>query len=396
MITKKLEDIEIADIRQLVDNNVIEKKTLEYKSELPGDSDGAKKEFLADVSSFANTLGGDLIFGVSEIDEELGEEIGFSIGKPDSEISRLENIIRDGISPRIEVDIRPLDVEGEKKILIIRIKASLNTPHRVIFKGHDKFYRRNSNGKYPIDVDELRTAFLQSSSLIEKIRNFRKERIFGIKAGETPIPISDSSAFMAIHILPLSSFSSPSYLDRDVVKALDEGRHASIFTPVSRGGGWSHRINLDGVVAYCGGDPQKPTFTYTQLYRNGIIEGVESSISDSGAEKILPTYWIENKTMKYVTQMIKLITEFGFQPPFYVFLTLTSVEGFKVREPQRMISINKYSIKVKDLFLPEVVIEKLDYNTGKKFRPVFDMIWNAGGISRSLNFDEDDNFKQNI
>ena len=56
MINKKLEDIIIEDLRQLIDNNVIEKKTLEYKSQLPGNTDLAKKEFLADVSSFANTL----------------------------------------------------------------------------------------------------------------------------------------------------------------------------------------------------------------------------------------------------------------------------------------------------------------------------------------------------
>lgn len=47
-------------------NAVSEGRTIDYKRELPGNSDGDKKEFLADVSSFANTSGGDLILGVDE------------------------------------------------------------------------------------------------------------------------------------------------------------------------------------------------------------------------------------------------------------------------------------------------------------------------------------------
>jgi hypothetical protein len=43
----------------LVDNQVSEHKTIEYKEALLGNADGDKKEFLADVSSFANESGGD-------------------------------------------------------------------------------------------------------------------------------------------------------------------------------------------------------------------------------------------------------------------------------------------------------------------------------------------------
>ena len=64
MINKRIEDIRERDLQELIDNNVLEGKTIEYKRELPGTSDTNKKEFLADVTSFANTSGGDLIYGV--------------------------------------------------------------------------------------------------------------------------------------------------------------------------------------------------------------------------------------------------------------------------------------------------------------------------------------------
>ncbi len=54
------------DLQALVDNSVLECKTIEYKQALPSNSESGKKEFLADVSSFANASGGDLIYGVSE------------------------------------------------------------------------------------------------------------------------------------------------------------------------------------------------------------------------------------------------------------------------------------------------------------------------------------------
>jgi len=61
-----LEKISQADLQNLIDNAVAEGRTIEYKQALPGGTDSEKKEFLADVSSFANTAGGDLLFGISE------------------------------------------------------------------------------------------------------------------------------------------------------------------------------------------------------------------------------------------------------------------------------------------------------------------------------------------
>jgi len=394
MINRKLEDIIIEDLRQLVENNVIEKKTLEYKSQLPGNTDLEKKEFLADVSSFANTLGGDLIVGIKEKDGILVSDIGFKIDDLDTEIARLENIIRDGIMPRPSVDLHTISGEGDKKILIIRIKASLETPHRVIFKGHDKFYRRNSNGKYPMDIDELRIAFLQSSSLIEKIRNFRKSRVLDIKAGETPYPLLSHSSCIVIHILPLSAYNTSYVINSDILLEIKEGKHSDSFSPFYPSG-WSHRINLDGVVVYSQIN-DNVVRTYTQLYRNGIVESVESSILSRQNEtenKVLPMYFIEDKTMKYVENILKFLTKLDFQSPFYIFLSLLGIKSFTVSKPENRFFLETEPITIDDLLLPEIIIESVDDNIHHKFRPIFDMIWNAAGVSRSLNFDENNNFK---
>lgn len=66
MINKHLDEISLDDLKQLRNNVVSEGKTIEYKQQLPTNSDGDRKEFLADISSFANASGGDLIFGITE------------------------------------------------------------------------------------------------------------------------------------------------------------------------------------------------------------------------------------------------------------------------------------------------------------------------------------------
>ena len=71
IIEKPLESITEEDLKRLVENQVIEKKHLEYKRILPSNKDSDKKEFLADIVSFANTSGGDLIYGITQ-DNETG------------------------------------------------------------------------------------------------------------------------------------------------------------------------------------------------------------------------------------------------------------------------------------------------------------------------------------
>ena len=62
-------------------------------------------------------------------------------------------------------------------MLIIRIRKSWSAPHMVTFKGAARFYSRNSTGKYPLDVSEIRTAFSVSETLPDRLKNFRQHRL---------------------------------------------------------------------------------------------------------------------------------------------------------------------------------------------------------------------------
>jgi predicted HTH transcriptional regulator len=114
VIFKPIDQITEADLTDLVTGGVSERKTLDYKRQLPDPNDAGKRELLADVSSFANTAGGDLIFGITESAGVPTSVPGVQIADTDQEILRLDSIIRTGLAPRIRIHRGrcPLQMDG--------------------------------------------------------------------------------------------------------------------------------------------------------------------------------------------------------------------------------------------------------------------------------------------
>ena len=132
MILKDINQITESDLMDLVTNATDERKDNEYKQELFLNTEKEKVEFLADVSSFANSNGGDLYIGIKE-DKNTNKPIalpGISIENTDQEKLKIENLLRDGIQPRIIYkDIAWIPLSNGNKVLIIRIYQSDTSPH---------------------------------------------------------------------------------------------------------------------------------------------------------------------------------------------------------------------------------------------------------------------------
>lgn len=277
MIQKPFDRIDKTDIDALVADEVREGRTLDYKEKMPGNADKDKKEFLADVSSFANASGGDMLFGV--VEKRDGE--GKATGQPDSasglaginvdaEIRRLDNMVRDGIKPRIAgVHIRPIEGFADGPLLLMRIPRSFAAPHMVTFQEHSRFYSRNSAGKYPLDVGEIRTAFAFSATLPESVRRFRDERLGRILAGETPIGPNDGPKIV-LHLLPIRSFDPANQID--IAKVAENSQK---LIPIYSSG-WGPRYNFDGYL--CHNTRDDTCHSYAQVFRSGAIESVDTRI----------------------------------------------------------------------------------------------------------------------
>jgi len=219
VIVKAIEQLEKADIEALISQEVSEGRTIEYKEALPGSADSDRKEFLADVASFANAAGGHLIYGMRErrVAEKTSGVAEAALGLArinlDQEVPRLQDMIRTGIEPTIVgVQVREFPGFPEGPIIVLQIPKSWAAPHMVTYKGHDRFYTRDARGKHPLDVHEIRAAFALSESLPERIRRFRADRIPQIVAGETPLPVPRSPKIV-LHLLPIAALDPSTRLD---------------------------------------------------------------------------------------------------------------------------------------------------------------------------------------
>lgn len=195
------DDISETDLNGLIEVGVPEGFKIEYKRELYGNSHNNKKEAFKDISSFANSFGGHLIIGIKEDNGIPIEITALQDINPDEEIQRFENLIRDGIEPRLTgVKIKAIPIKSGGHVIIIRIPRSWNPPHRVSAKNINRFYIRNSAGSHEVSVEELRTLFNLSATVHEKIQAFRKERLAILSADEGPMKIIHEGRLI-LHIL---------------------------------------------------------------------------------------------------------------------------------------------------------------------------------------------------
>lgn len=166
---KPLDSINESDIHSLIASQQSEGKSIEYKRQISIRTDGDKKEFLSDITSFANASGGRLIIGIEENKGVPTRLVGLDEPNIDAEILTLDNLILLGIEPRM---VPPHQIHAvrlsntQRHVIVIRINKSLTGPHMVSRQKTNKFYSRNSHGKYLLDVGEIRNLFLLSQGAL--------------------------------------------------------------------------------------------------------------------------------------------------------------------------------------------------------------------------------------
>ena len=375
MIPKKLSDITFDDIQWLKTEQVREGKTIEYKSQVP---DNVK--FLKGISALANTSGGDFIIGIQETNGIPSAVQGIQISDIDDEILRLENIIRDGIEPRIVGhNIHHIQVKDDNYVLVIRVPQSWNAPHRVV--KDSKFYGRNSAGTYPLDVSELRLAFTLSEQVSDRIRNFRADRIAKVYGNETPVPLMEKGKLL-LHLMPLSAFTTQNRID---IGAFYQDREK--FLPIIGSGGWNSMLNIDGVISYS-------EDSYALLFRNGIIEAIDVQENPFTKKKLIGSVAYEQDILKIVPKYLNILSKLEIQPPFYLFLSMIGIKDYQLAVSQHDWWGERNTVDRDILQLPEIVIDSFDVNPEKILKESFDMIFNAFGFARSFNYDEDGNWRE--
>lgn len=385
---KPIEKLELSDILRLIDDEVAEGREIDYKQDFHPRSGDDNKELLYDISSFANASGGYLVFGVRESDGIPTEINGIATSLFDDEKLRIENLLRDGLEPRIPVvQMGQIKVDSERSVLVIHVGKSWTAPHMVKYKKTSRFYSRSSAGKYPLDFGEIRSAFLQSESIAERIRSFRTERLAKIITNDAPVNVPDR-AKVVLHLVPIVSFSAQSAsLFRN--PSLEEYSDLSPLKgppPPSL----TQRLNFDGFLRYSPPQVNGYSVTYNQLFRNGVIESVNCNLigDEHGNGGFIRIHYIERAVLELLERVVPYLLKTGVEPPIAVMLTLTGVKGLCVPSGPTYLS-GSDAIDRDNLLIPEIIIENLETPFDIAMRPAFDAIWNAAGLPYSRTYNSE-------
>lgn len=378
--------IDQSHLQGLIDAKSAEARTIEYKRQSYGGNDAQHTEFLADMSSFANAIGGDLVIGMAA---KAGIPTAFAPfeGDADAELLRLEQMARGGLEPRIQnLQTKAVDIGGRGKVLIIRVPRSYRQPHRIIFRGKNRFWSRSSAGKFEPNVDELRALFTFAPQLAEQMRQFRLERVARITTGETPVRLLDSHC-MILHVVPFTYFTSVSGISmRDLV------RNTRYFAPLGTDGRRDWRINFDGFVTLSNSDEgAESQRAYVQIFHSGAIEAVASSIATGN--QIVSILDIKNLLIRHVHQYLEALHECGIEPPFAVMTSLIGLHQLKLTTGRRLpTGLIEGQIADRDqLHFREVILEELPIvkqGCAVSLRPILDQLANAAGCVSAQSFDD--------
>jgi len=383
IFNKATDEINEENLKTLLENSEPEKKTIDYKQTIKIKTDGEKKEFLADISSFANASGGQIIYGIKEKKGIPTEIIGINCENPDGLVSQINNIVQTSIKPKIPgLYVHLINLENDNIVIFIEIPKSWISPHMVTFSGGQRFITRNSNGKYPMDVDELRLAFLRGDTLKVQINEFKIERISKIIANEAPLRIAKGPNII-FHLIPLDSFDSQRSYDMVGIY-----NHPGQLPP-PQSSGWDRRMNLDGIVCYSKNRDENYAYSYVQLFRNGTIEAFKTIPiwkNDNDDKEYMSSTGLEKSIIEVFNEYISVIKSLGVKPPIYISFQMLNIRNLRMsyngihRPPDTPISEDAIATR-------DIIIESFDASLEEEFKYEFDRIWNAAGFIRSPNYD---------
>ena len=148
------------DIQALIDNNAEESIHLDFKAAQALEKSEKKKDEIAkDVSSFANSDGGIIIYGISEKNHHA-HSLSFIDGSIYTK-EWLEQVINSKINKRIEgVQIFPVRFEDKlsNSVYVVKIPRSDNAPH---MSSDRHYYRRFNFVSVPMEEYEVRDSILR-------------------------------------------------------------------------------------------------------------------------------------------------------------------------------------------------------------------------------------------
>ena len=339
-------------LREFISLAIPEGLYLDYKEALSGTSEKeARREFLKDVTAFANAAGGHLFFGVKEATEGIlieSQLVGMENG--DALAQDLERLASTSIDPRIPgLRIVLVPLKSGRSCLIVHIPPSLSRPHMVNYAGHRSFYVRHSKSSFPMTTHEVREAVLTSWSAEARARHYVERRIFEVREA-----LGERESAFFLQAVPLISPEPP----WNVLSApfenilLGETRRNRYQYYADLASKVSPRPTIDGLL---GRDQSEHPTWETEVHRTGYVsvfyrgikvesfDGVESRVVHRGTCDVFKAF----------CHMLKeLLDVSGTDVPYLIKSTYLNARGTRLWTQSRWKNLSEPYEK-KDMLWPE-------------------------------------------
>jgi hypothetical protein len=394
-IDKQLEQITEADLNGLIASGVKEGKDIEFKREINLSESDAKRKFIRSVAAFANTYGGHIVFGIEEtngVATSLHPLPGFN---EDSEKLRLRDLIRAHIEPKVYgFNLHAVPLSGGGHALVLWIPRGWAGPHMVTFGTDNRFYFRLGNGTTLMGAGEVQTAFATAESLPGRITALRLDRLSAISSGDIPMPFAKPGV-LVLHIIPVNALNPLYTCDLGSLIIQEQKVRSLLPTMFDDEVTSSIEHDFDSVIKmFC---KENDCYGYTKLFRNGVLE-----ITDCYGVELDTNFLGQGfRTMRYERQLIELFPRWletlrfaNIDPPAAVALSLVGMSGrFPYVDPRHFrMSRQPRPIRHDPLLIPPSIIESFDIDGFGTLVPIFNRLWQASGIAKTLNIDKDGNW----
>ena len=150
----------IAEVQAIVDGKLFETVHLEFKA---SDALNSPKvaEIAKDVSAFANSDGGTIIYGIAERNHQA-DQIDAGVDVTIHNREWLENVIQSNVSPRLDgVLIEEIAIASNRAVMVVHVPRSDRGPHQANFR----YYKRFNFKCEPMEDYEIRDVRNRLTSL---------------------------------------------------------------------------------------------------------------------------------------------------------------------------------------------------------------------------------------
>ncbi|MGH9195057.1 MAG: AlbA family DNA-binding domain-containing protein [Acidimicrobiia bacterium] len=201
---------ELADIERLIGDRVQESLVLDYKASAALSKDSkAITDLSKDVSAFANSEGGTLVYGVSQDDENYPREIDGGYDRSVISPEWIGQVVDSRISPTVRgYRIADIKLQSGKSLYLVYVPQS-ETAHMA---DDNRYYRRSDCRSVPMEDYEVRDVMGRSKTADLRL-DFRLAgggtKLFVYAENFSPVPVPYFVAY--IYLGDGSGASHPSY-----------------------------------------------------------------------------------------------------------------------------------------------------------------------------------------